>query len=181
MSDNLYEVLQARALKLEPAVLVSCNEKTEKFGLALTEDEAARLVVCRNQTLKKYQRVELGKGILDKLIFTFCDSQYINQSTYLETLEQLQNIFYEFKNECEDEITDEELLHFMREQFDHICFGSTEYLESTCLPRFAAAIRAGYRDFHNSDGYRQYTRFGEEQRWDKQLYFDALNTLNGDN
>ena len=86
------------------------TKKTETFGLSLTEQEAQELVVCRNESLKKYRRVEFGNGILDKLIFTFCDSQYINQENYKETMEKLQDIFYCFKNEAEDQLTDDELL-----------------------------------------------------------------------
>lgn len=98
MYDNFYELLQVKKKQNELAVLISCNEKTEQFGLTLTKEEADELIVCRNDTLKKYMRVEFGNSILDKLIFTFCDSQYIDQDNYLEVLEQLQEIFYEFKS-----------------------------------------------------------------------------------
>ena len=156
MEDNFFEMILAEKEKKEMAVLMACNEKTETFGLSLTEQEAQELVVCRNESLKKYRRVEFGNGILDKLIFTFCDSQYINQENYKETMEKLQDIFYCFKNEAEDQLTDDELLSFMREQFEEICMGDTEYLESTCLPRFAAAIRAGYRGYQESGGNGEY-------------------------
>lgn len=78
MNESLLEVLQSRKEKKELSVLMQCNEKTESFGLSLTEEDAHELVLCRNASLKKYRRVEFGEGILDKLIFTFCDSQYIN-------------------------------------------------------------------------------------------------------
>ena len=123
MEDNFFEMILAEKEKKEMAVLMACNEKTETFGLSLTEQEAQELVVCRNESLKKYRRVEFGNGILDKLIFTFCDSQYINQENYKETMEKLQDIFYCFKNEAEDQLTDDELLSFMREQFEEICMG----------------------------------------------------------
>ena len=38
-----------------------------------------------------------------------------------------------------DEISDEELLQFMQEQFDSVCFGDLDYLEGTCLEIFAQA------------------------------------------
>lgn len=79
MNESLLEVLQSQKEKKELSVLMQCNEKTESFGLSLTEEDAHELVLCRNASLKKYRRVEFGEGILDKLIFTFCDSQYINQ------------------------------------------------------------------------------------------------------
>ena len=140
MNESLLEVLQSQKEKKELSVLMQCNEKTESFGLSLTEEDAHELVLCRNASLKKYRRVEFGEGILDKLIFTFCDSQYINQENYREIMEELQDIFYSFKNEAMDLLTDDELLTFMKEQFEEICMGDTEYLESTCLPRFASAM-----------------------------------------
>ena len=44
----------------------------------------------------------------------------------------------------EDEITDDELLHLMKEQFELLWFGDLDYLEGTCLADFAQAVRAGY-------------------------------------
>lgn len=52
----------------------------------------------------------------------------------------------------------DELLHLMKEQFENICFGDLDYLESTCLANFAEAIRAGYEGYKSSDGYGEYTR-----------------------
>ena len=133
--------------------------------------------MCRNASLKKYRRVEFGEGILDKLIFTFCDSQYINQENYREVMEELQDIFYSFKNEAMDLLTDDELLTFMKEQFEEICMGDTEYLESTCLPRFACAIRFGDRGYVKSGGKGEYEKLSEEQRWDGELFMDVIKEL----
>lgn len=177
MNESLLEVLQSRKEKKELSVLMQCNEKTESFGLSLTEEDAHELVLCRNASLKKYRRVEFGEGILDKLIFTFCDSQYINQENYREIMEELQDIFYSFKNEAMDLLTDDELLTFMKEQFEEICMGDTEYLESTCLPRFASAIRSGDRDYVKSGGKGEYEKLSEEQRWDGELFMDVIKEL----
>lgn len=76
-----------------------------------------------------------------------------------------------------DEITDDELLHFMKEQFDNVCFGDLEYLEGTCLSIFAQAIRAGYRGFRKTEGRQEYEQFDEVQRWDYELYLEALKNL----
>lgn len=51
--------------------VIDMNQKTEKFGLALTEEEAKLLVERRQENLREQQRVEFGEGILPKLIFTF--------------------------------------------------------------------------------------------------------------
>ena len=125
--------------------VMEMNRQTERFGLSLTQEEARLLVENRNQVLKEQQRVEFGEGILPKLIFAFCDSAYIDRENYVETMARLQEIFYTFKNETLDEITDDELLEFMREQFEEKCCGDTEYLEGTFLSDFAQAIRSGKR------------------------------------
>lgn len=41
MEDNFFEMILAEKEKKEMAVLMACNEKTETFGLSLTEQEAA--------------------------------------------------------------------------------------------------------------------------------------------
>lgn len=177
MEDSLFQWMQPRNHGQELARLVSCNERTENFNLALSPEEAKELMVCRNESLKKHRRVEFGEGILDKLIDTFCDSQYISQDDYLETLEKLQDIFYGYKNESEDHLTDDELLTFMKEQFETICYGDLEYLEGTCLPKFTEAVRAGYRGYEKSGGLGEYEQFDEVARWDSELYRQVVKEL----
>lgn len=60
--------------------------------------------------------MEFGEGIAPKIIREFCDSNYIDQGNYVESIIRLQEIFYLFKNEMNDEITDDELLHLMSER-----------------------------------------------------------------
>lgn len=120
------------------------NGYTKKFGLTLTDEEAALLLKERKEVLKNQERVEFGEGILPKLIYAFCDSPYIYQDNYVETLGRLQDIFYFYKNESLDEITDDELIDFMKDQFDGPCQGSLDYLEDTGLETFARRARFGF-------------------------------------
>lgn len=113
--------------------ILEINQKTEVFGLQLSEEDAKILVEGRKNNLREHQRVEFGEGILPKLIFTFCDSPHIYQQNYVETLLRLQEIFYIYKNECLDELTDDELLDFMKKAFDGECEGSLDYLEDHLL------------------------------------------------
>lgn len=177
MEENLLVILQKSRQKEELAVLEAVNEDTAQFGLTLTETEAKELMVCRNESLARYQRVEFGRGILDKLIFVFCDSQYIDQDNYLVTLEALQEIFYAFKHEAGEKLTDDELLAFMREQFESVCYGSTEYLRDTCLERYAARLRKGYEGHRRTRGSGEYEALSEEMRWDNDLYMDVVKEL----
>lgn len=177
MEKEAQEMVLGSGGKAEIGKLLSCNKFTEKYGLTLTEKEAAELMVCRKKSLEKYRRVEFGSGILDKLVYAFCDSRYIDPDNYLEVLERLQDIFYEFKNETKDQVSDDELLTFMQEQFETVCMGDLDYLEETCLSRLAQAVRCGYRGYLSSQGRGEYEDLSEEQRWDKRLYYDALKDL----
>lgn len=127
--------------------VIEMNEKTQRFGLVLSEEEAKWLVERRRENLKEQQRVEFGEGILPKLIFAFCDSPYIYQENYADAITRLQEIFYLYKNESMDMLTDDELLEAMKNAFDGVCEGSLEYLEETALEEFARNIRMDGNNF----------------------------------
>lgn len=159
------------------AKVMKTNEETERFGLALTEQDARLILKERNNVLAEQRRVEFGEGIAAKIIYEFCDSDYIDQNHYVDTIIRLQEIFYLYKNEMQDEITDDELLHLMKEQFEQLCFGDLDYLEGTCLAQFSQAVRAGYDGYKGYDGYGEYSKFDDRKRWDYELYLEALKDL----
>lgn len=171
---NCLELIQGKN-QLEE--LCAANAHTEKFGLALTQKEAYELMERRNEALRIEGRVEFGAGILTKLIYAFCDSCYIKAEEWSEFLGRLAEIFYSYKNEMNDEITDDELIAFMREQYDEVCRGDLDYLEGTCLDVFAQAIRAGYQGYQVSGGYGEYEQFDLLPRWSHEEFIEALNEL----
>ena len=123
------------------------NEYASQFGLCLTEHDMKELLVRRKECLCEQQRVEFGKGILDEIIFAFCDSDFIDQENFAETIAGLQDVFYLYKNESMDELTDDELIRIMRNAFDGECRGSLEYLQGTYLEQFAREVRANTHKF----------------------------------
>lgn len=155
----------------------NANQHTEKFGLCLSEQDTEILIYERNNTLKIERRLEFNQSVIPQIIYTFCDSAYITQSDYVDTLVRLQEIFFLYKNEMHDEISDEELLNFMKEQFDGICYGDLDYLEGTCLRIFSEAIRAGYRGYVSSRGKDEFSEMDIVTRWDKELYLETLKDL----
>ena len=174
MEENWMVLLQQET---QLAKVMEMNRVTEKYGLVLSEQDAKLIVSERANALQEQRRVEFGGGIVPRIIEEFCDSDFIDQSNYAETMIRLQEIFYLYKNEMQDEISDDELLHLMKEQFETICFGDLDYLEGTCLNNFSQAIRAGYRGHESSQGYGEYEQFDEVKRWDYELYFETLKEL----
>lgn len=109
--------------------LKECNQISERFGLSLSEQEMEWLMQNRYESLKSTGRMEFGEGIIRKLVFTFCDSAYLEQEEYATLLMELQELFYTLKKETLEQLTDDELLYAMRIIFDH-SGGSLEHLRS---------------------------------------------------
>lgn len=150
MKDDIFSMIITDG-KQQLQTLMDCNQYTEKFGVKLSKEEALQILQSRKERLKELERLELNEGILPKLIFTFCDSPYIYQDNYADSIESLLEIFYLYKNESLEELSDDELLDYMKEHFDGDCQGSLDYLEETCLENFCRDIRKGNIHFLGCD------------------------------
>lgn len=123
--------------------IIRCNDFSVRFGLVLTEKQAVELVETRSLALRDNGRIEFGGGVIDKLIMEFCDSPYISKSNYEETLHDLIEMFYYYKNETLDMVSDNDLIRFMGKSFNGVCQGSLELLSGRELDRMARNIRYG--------------------------------------
>ena len=142
MEESYLEIVNKRK-QIEIANIKKCNEYTTQYGLILSDDQINNLLERRKETLKETGRIEFREGIIDKLIKEFGDSPYINQENYAETLYELIEMFYEYKNETMDLITDDELIEFMKRSFDGICQGDLEYLSGTVMYRMRENLLSG--------------------------------------
>ena len=147
MAENMFDKLLAYSRKGEIEKFQSCNQFTSKFGLSLSEEDGLILLDSRKYSLKEQERIEFGEGVIVKLIYAFCDSPYIHQDNNVDTINDSQDIFYLYKNEALDEVTDDELIAFMKEHFNTDCQGSLDFLAETVLDAFAREIRNGTRKF----------------------------------
>lgn len=131
--------------------VLKCNNYTQKFGLALTNRQAAELVETRYTALSANGRIEFGGGVIDKIIKEFCDSPYITMQNYAPTLHELTEMFYYYKNDSIDLISDDDLIKFMKLSFDGVCQGSLELLSERELYRLAKNLRFGAAADYNED------------------------------
>ncbi|MCJ8171177.1 hypothetical protein FDA95_03375 [Clostridium botulinum] len=129
--------------------IIQCNEVTREYGLKLSEKDVKEIIDTRNIALQKSGRIEFNGQIINKIITAFCDSPYISQYNYGETINELVEIFYNYKNETLDYISDDELIEIMKEKFDNYCQGSLEILEGKVLYKIAENIRNGFKDYTN--------------------------------
>ncbi|MEA4895538.1 MAG: DUF6323 family protein [Oscillospiraceae bacterium] len=126
--------------------LRDCNEFSVKYGLFLSEEQIQSLIQRRFEALKDTGRIEFGEGIIKKIIYAFCDSPYIDNRNYEDSILELQDAFYYFKNESDDRISDDELIGFMKDTFDGKAQGSIEYLTNTSLEELCRNARHGFID-----------------------------------
>jgi len=132
--------------------VVRCNDYTVRFGLILTPAQALELVETRSIAFSENGRIEFGGGVIDKIIKEFCDSPYISTHNYTETIHELLEVFYYFKNDTLDSVSDDDLIKHMKNAFDGICQGSLDLLSGRELERLARNLRSGRRhDFSDND------------------------------
>lgn len=135
-------------MKMQTLAMVNalreCNALTARYGLTLSEEQIRSLIERRSGALRDTGRIEFGEGILKKLIVAFCDSPYLMQENYEETLIELQDAFYYFKNESMDRISDEEIIEFMNTVFNGRAQGSLDYLLGTSLEALCRYAREGW-------------------------------------
>ena len=95
------------AQKNETGLLLKSNEKAQKYGLVLSRKQAAAIIATRDAGLQRRGRMEFGAGILGRIAEAFCDSPWISQEDYEQTLHEVTGLFYEFKNETMDIVSDD--------------------------------------------------------------------------
>jgi len=159
LTNFSYSVIQKQAVN----EIIKCNDFTAKFGLILTQNQTVELVETRSYALKSNGRIEFGGGVIDKIIKEFCDSPYISMNNYAETLHELVEMFYYYKNETLDLVSDDDLIKFMEKAFDGVCQGSLELLSGRELSKMAQNVRYGYAldyteddDSDEEDEYEEY-------------------------
>lgn len=110
--------------------LLALNQESKEYGLVLTKEDAEDIIEARVYALKQYDRIDMGVSVAEKIIRKFCKSRYINQDEYVDTIAEIQDIFYCLKNETEDGIPDDKLIGILWKIYEKICGGSLDALRT---------------------------------------------------
>lgn len=110
-------------------IIFKKNELLELKEIKLTEKQKLELIENKNQNLKNLGRVEFGESTLKELINKFIDSPYIDEDDIVFELSELTNIFYLYRSEINN-LSDDEIIEYMKESFNEIYNGSLELLET---------------------------------------------------
>lgn len=120
---------------VEEKGILELNEITKDKGLYLSEKDIEDLTDNKAIILKENGRVEVGGTTIRNIIESFYDSSFIDKDNYLESLEELTSIFYKYQQEFYGVLSDEEILIYLKEEFDNIAMGSFTLLESDSLEK----------------------------------------------
>ncbi len=98
--------------------LMELNKTTEEYGIVLTGKDCAELAEFRSSALAESERIEVGVGAVKRIIEEFCESGYVSQSNFKETVEGLLECFYTIKSETDDKVSDDEVMEFLKYLFE---------------------------------------------------------------
>lgn len=138
--------------------LLRCNETSARFGLALTPEAALRVAEAQQKSLLDTNRIDFGTELPQKIIYAFCDSPFIAPAEYEDTLIELVDTFYHFKNATWGAVADDELIAAMQAGFNGVCQGSLELLRGRELEMLAVLAHGGTPeapDLSEEDDYEQ--------------------------
>lgn len=97
-------------------------------NLPLTQTQRAMLAQREREALSRCGRIDFSGGILPRLSEAFAESPCIQSGELAETLAELTELFYAFRNLTHDALSDEELLGAMVRLFDGPAQGSLRAL-----------------------------------------------------
>lgn len=126
--NDFYALQSSKNEELASEVMV-LNDMSGEYGLNLTKYQAAELINTRNKALLENNRLETELGAVKKIIQRFCSSTYITKDNYGEVLNELLELFYHYKTEMCDRISDAELIDIMYDFFENKFHGSIELME----------------------------------------------------
>ena len=75
----------------------------------------------------------------------------MTRENWLDSLQSLQELFYTYKNELDDALTDDELLEAMQKLFHGKAQGSFLYLENIATQTLLNALRSDEEDEDDDD------------------------------
>lgn len=134
-SNTLFIPLNSQS---DPAAVAAA---VEKHSIRISQNELSALENAHTRFLSAHGRVEFGKSALPTLAKAFASSPYFDEKNCTALLTELMDIFYYFRNECDGLISDEELISFMRREFDLSAAGDIGYLAGTAMERLCSRLK----------------------------------------
>ena len=88
------------------------------YGLTLTEEDVRQITRNTKETLKKTGRIETCTDSLEKIIAFLYSSPYTQKDYYVEVISDMEEIFYFFKNQVLDLLSDDEIIEILEKAYN---------------------------------------------------------------
>lgn len=150
MDFQLININNSISIKNEMREILNCNDFSKEYGLILSKEQVLDIINTKNNSLKDNGRVEFDKSVISLIIKEFCSSNYIEAVKYVETINELIELFYYYKSETFDILTDDELIEYMKDEFNGKCQGSIDLLYKK-LEIIADNLHNGLPAYNNDD------------------------------
>ncbi|MEG0593286.1 MAG: DUF6323 family protein [Coprobacillus sp.] len=144
-------VLNEKKKEKIESILV-CNHVSNQYGLVLNESEVLQIIETQESSLKELERVEFGGDIIEQIIYAFYDSQFISKYEYGDSISRLVEIFYCYREELDERLSDEQIIEYMKRAFNGPCQGSYDSLEDGLLWSITNALDDN-KDIYMDDEY----------------------------
>ena len=122
--------------------ILRTNHNSQKYGLTLTEDNVKEIIEHRNNVLKDQGKIEMDIKTTKNLIKSIYTSPFTDKDCYLETINKIQDIFYDLKYKSKNKVSDIELIEKLDKFYkkssgdlDTIKIMSEEFLRKLNKPR----------------------------------------------
>ena len=98
--------------------LIKLNDESINYGLVLSENDVNNIMKHTTETLTKIGRIETSTSSLEKIIEIVYSSPYTDKENYVENINDMQEIFYYFKSEVLDLISDDEVIEILEKTYE---------------------------------------------------------------
>ena len=138
--------LVAMRNKVISGQLMALNDDIVENGIVLSEEDCKDIAEFRHEALVESDRVEVGLGIVGRIVREFSDSGYVDQRNFRQIVEDLLECFYTLKNETEDKATDDQVMEFLHYLFEEAVGGDTSKLyDAEAFDNFVSLMRGDLR------------------------------------
>ncbi|MBE6638251.1 MAG: hypothetical protein E7616_02180 [Ruminococcaceae bacterium] len=135
-------------------LLLKTNERTEKYGLVLTEAQAMELALTFQTSLSENRIIEVGCKGVSKLLEAFAASCYVDNSNFADIVNEMTEAFYHIKRQAPLEINDNAVIAAMVDFFDNISHGSIELFFGRDMEILIRYIQEGKHNWEENPHYR---------------------------
>lgn len=118
MENNILRFTMNDISEQSSKKLMKLNDESINYGLVLSPKDINDIIKHTNETLIKIGRIETSTEALEKIIEIVYSSPYTDKDNYVENINDMQEIFYYFKNQVLDLLSDDKVIEILERTYD---------------------------------------------------------------